>query len=94
MYQHAGTCDNQPNLKDIIDDSMVSTPYVVTNKILNVPMTSTPVKKPSARKSLCFFANIFDVKQKNSKTLYCSCKMKMQSHDSGYYPMEQEKNEN
>ena len=27
-------------------------------------MTSTPVKKPSARKSLCLFTNILDVKKK------------------------------
>ena len=25
IYQHAGKCDNQKNLKDIIDDAMVST---------------------------------------------------------------------
>ena len=25
------------------------------------PMTSSPVKKPSAQKSLCMFTNIFDV---------------------------------
>ena len=33
----------------------------VTNENPNVPMTPTPVKKPSARKSLCLFTNIFDV---------------------------------
>ena len=26
-------------------------------------MTSTPIKKPSARKSLCLFTNIFEVKK-------------------------------
>ena len=25
IYQHAGKCDDQQNIKDIIDDSMVST---------------------------------------------------------------------
>ena len=53
IYQYAGKCDDQQNLKDIIDDDMVSTPEGVTDNIPNMPMTSTPVKKPSARKSLC-----------------------------------------
>ena len=26
IYQHAGKCDDQQNLKDILDDYMVSTP--------------------------------------------------------------------
>ena len=30
-------------------------------------MTSTPVKKPSARKSLCLFTNILNVKKKTVK---------------------------
>ena len=30
-------------------------------------MTSTPVKKTSARKSLCLFTNTFDVKNKRAK---------------------------
>ena len=45
---------------------MVSTPEVVTYDSPNVPMTSTPVKKPSARKSLCLFTNIFDVKKRTA----------------------------
>ena len=45
IYQHAGKCDDQQNLKDILDAAMVSTPKVVTYEITNVPMTSTPVKK-------------------------------------------------
>ena len=62
IYQHAGKCDDQKNLKDILDAAMVSTPEEVTYKSPNVPMTSTPVKKPSARKSMCLFAIILDVK--------------------------------
>ena len=61
IYQHAGKCDDQQNLKDIIDTPMVSTPEGVTYNSTNVPMASTPVKKPSSRKSLCLFTNIFDV---------------------------------
>ena len=50
IYQHVGNCDNQQNLKDILDASMLSTTEEVTDDIHNVPMTSTPVKKPSASK--------------------------------------------
>ena len=67
IYQHAGKCDDQQNLKDVLDATMVSTPEGVTNNSPNVPMTSTPVKKPSARKSLCLFTNILDVKLKIAK---------------------------
>ena len=35
-------------------------------------MQSTPVKKPSARKSLCLFTNILDVKPKTEKRLFVS----------------------
>ena len=66
IYQHAGKCDDQQNLKNILDATMVSTPEVVTYDSPNVPMTSTPVKKPSARKSLCLFTNILYVKQETS----------------------------
>ena len=45
FYQHAGKCDDQQNLKDILDAAMVSTPEGVTYDSPNVPMTSTPVKK-------------------------------------------------
>ena len=43
---------------------MVSTPEIFTNDSPISPMTSTPVKKPRARKSLCLFTNILDVKKK------------------------------
>ena len=46
---------------------MVSTPEGVTYDCPNVPMTSTPVKKPSDRKSLCLFTNILNVKKKTAK---------------------------
>ena len=50
IYQHVGKWYDQQHLKDILDDAMVSTPEGVTYNSPNVPMTSTPVKKPSARK--------------------------------------------
>ena len=67
IYKHAGKCDDQQNIKDIVDSSMVSTPEVVRDNSTNTPITSTPVKKPSARKSLSLFTNILDVKPKTEK---------------------------
>ena len=67
IYQHAGKCDGQQNLKDILDAAVVSTLEGVTDNSTSVPTTSTPVKKPSSCKSLCLFTNIFDVKKKTAK---------------------------
>ena len=61
IYQHADKCDYQQNLKDIIDADILSTPDGVTDKSPNVHTTSTPVKKPSASKSMCLFTNLFYV---------------------------------
>ena len=69
IYQHAGKCDDKKTLKDTLDADMVSTPEGITDNSPNVPMTSTPVKKASARKSLCLFTNILDVKPE--KATYC-----------------------
>ena len=41
---------------------MVSTPERFTDNVPIYLMTSTPVKKPRARKSLCLFTNILNVK--------------------------------
>ena len=67
IYQHAGKCDDQQNLRDILDATMVSTKYEVTDDIPNAPMTSTPVKKTSARKELYLFTNILNVKNKTAR---------------------------
>ena len=61
IYQHAGKCDDQQNLKDILDAAMVSTPEEIIDGSPSFPMKSTPVKKPSASKSLCLFTNILNV---------------------------------
>ena len=45
---------------------MVYTPKGFTNNITIYPRTSSPVNKPSARKSLCMFTNVLDVNNKNS----------------------------
>ena len=39
IYQHAGKCDDQQNLKDILDADMVSDPDGVIDNSPNVPMT-------------------------------------------------------
>ena len=62
---------------------MLSTPEGVTDKIPNVPMISTPVKKPSASKSLCFFTNILDVKQKTAKRHIVAAKSKCRAMKVG-----------
>ena len=79
IYQHAGKCDDQQNVEDIIDAYMVSTPDLVIDNSPNAPMTSTPVKKPSARKSLCPFTNILDVKPKTEKRRIVAEKSKRRS---------------
>ena len=43
---------------------MVSTPEEITDDSPSFYMTQTTVKKPSARKSLRLFTNIFDVKNR------------------------------
>ena len=79
IYQHAGKCDNQQNLKDIIDAAILSSTEGVIDDSPNLPMTSTPVKKPSARKSLPLFTNIFDVKPKTAKRCFMAAKSKRKS---------------
>ena len=66
IYKQAGKCDNQKKFKDIIEASTVSTPELFINENSISPMTSTPVKKLSARKSLCLFTNMLDMKKKTN----------------------------
>ena len=46
-------------------------------------MKSTPVKKPSARKSLCLFTNILDVKPKTAKRCFVASKSKFKAMKVG-----------
>ena len=62
---------------------MVSTPEGVTDNSRNVPLTSTPVKKPSAWKSLCLFTNILDVKPKTAKRRIVAAKSKLRAMKVG-----------
>ena len=55
---------------------MVSTPEEITDYSPSLPTTSTPVKKPSASKSLCLFPNMFDAKNKTSKRRVGAAKYK------------------
>ena len=70
-------------IKGILDAAMVSTPEVFIDNSPNVPMTSTPVKKPSARKSLCLFTNILDVKAKMAKRCFLAAKSRRKSMKVG-----------
>ena len=83
IYQHAGKFYDQQNLKDIIDAFMVSTPELVVDNSPNLPLTSIPVKKLSASKSLCLFTNILDVKPKTAKRHIVAAKSKRRSMKVG-----------
>ena len=79
IYQHASKCDDQQNLKDIIEAALLSTTEGFTDNSPNVHIPSTPVKKPSARKSLCLFTNILDVKPKTEKRRFVAAKSRRKS---------------
>ena len=64
FYKQAGRCDDQQKFIDILEAVMVSTPEGFTKQYSLSPRTSTPVNKPSARKPLCMFTNVLDVKKK------------------------------
>ena len=63
LYKQAGKCKHKQKFKDIIEAAMVYTTEGFTINSTMSPRKSTPVKKPSARKSLCMFTNIVDVKK-------------------------------
>ena len=76
IYQHAGKCYDQQNLRDILDSAMVSTPEEIIDDSPSLTMTKTTVKKPSASKSLCLFTKIFDVNKRIAKRRVGSAKSK------------------
>ena len=53
---------------------MVSTSQGLTNEVPISTMTSTPVKKTSARKSLCLFTNSLETKNKTATRRFGSAK--------------------
>ena len=79
IYQHAGKCDDQQNLKDILEAAILSTPEGFTDNSPNVHMASSPVKKPSARKSLCLFTNLLAVKRTTAKRRFVAEKSRRKS---------------
>ena len=74
IYQHADKIDDQQNLKDILKADLISAPEGVADNSPNVHMTSSPAKKQSARKSLCLFTNILDVKPTTAKRRFVAAK--------------------
>ena len=54
IYKHAGKCDDQQNLKDIIEAALLSTPEGFTDNSHNVHMPSTLVKKTKCYKITVF----------------------------------------
>ena len=50
IYQHAGKCDDQQNIKDIIDAAILSTPEGVTDKKSQHSYDINTCQKSSARK--------------------------------------------
>ena len=66
VYQHTGKCDDQQTFKDILEAAMVSTLEEITDDSPSLPMTQTTFQKPNARKLLCLFTTIFDVKERTA----------------------------
>ena len=83
LYKHAGKCDYQQQFKDILEAATVSTPEGFTDKCPISPLTSTQVKKPSARNSLCLFTKILEVKNKTATHQVGAAKYKRKSIKSG-----------
>ena len=67
---------------------MIYSPGVFTNNSPIYPITPTPVKKKSARKSLCLLTNILDVKKKNSIHRFGDNKSKRKAIKAGTAPWE------
>ena len=76
-------CYDQQNLKDILDAAIISTSEESTYDNPNVSMTPKPVNKPTTRKSLCLFTNVFNVKNKTAKLRVGAAKPKRRSMKIG-----------
>ena len=62
---------------------MIYTHKVSTNNIPRSPTTLTQFKKPSARKSMCIFTNILDVKKKTAILQVGAAKSKSKAIKAG-----------
>ena len=67
IYQHTGKCDDQQNLKDIIEATLLSTPEVFIDNSTNVHMTATPFKNQVIVNNYVYSQTywMFNLKQKN-----------------------------
>ena len=68
IYEHAGKCDDQKNIKDIIDAAILCTPEGVTDNSPNVHMASKPVFKKKVLGNHCVYSQkywMFNLKQLN-----------------------------
>ena len=69
IYQYAGKCYNQQNLRDILDDAMVSTTEEITYDGPILPMTSAPVKNQVLGKNCVFSLTYLMLKRKQQNVL-------------------------
>ena len=67
---------------------MVSTPEGFTNNSPRSPMTPTTAKKPIARKSLCLFTDILDVKKRTAIRGFGYVKSKRKANKAETIPWE------
>ena len=65
---------------------MVSTTEGFTNNSPIYPMKSTPVKKPSAQKSLCILTNILEAQKKTAYRKFGAAKSKRKAIKFGNTP--------
>ena len=86
LYRQAGKCDNQKKFKEILENYMVYTPEGFTNESHISTMTSEPVKKTIARKSLCLFTKILDGKKKTATRQVVASKSKRKTIKCGTTP--------
>ena len=69
IYQLAGNCDDQQNLKDILDATMVSTIKGVTYNSPNVPMTSNHPKNQVLGNHCVYSPTYLMLKRKQQKVV-------------------------
>ena len=81
IYQHVGKCDDQHNLKDIIDAAILSTPEGVTYNSPKIHMASKPVKN-QVLINHCVYSQKYWVLNLKQPNVVCGCKIKTQIHES------------
>ena len=66
LYTSAIKCDDHLHFKGTFEAEMVSTPKIFTDNSAMSPGPPIIVKKCSARKSICLFTEVLDVKNKTA----------------------------